>query len=111
MQEGLGMNKVFIGVVAALILALSGSLWALRSAYAKANALTAENKSLSASLASAGRIRAGDQKALSSSRASLEALLKQKAIQDEKLRQALAANPDWASQRVPDDVADALRLR
>ena len=105
------MNRILIGVLVALALALAGTGYALRKSVVGANALTEQNKALVASLATSKQLRASDAKALAASRAAQAALKKEKASQDEALSKALAQNHAWADERVPDAVVDALGVR
>lgn len=105
------MNRILIGVLIVMVLALAGMGYALRSQFKKAEQLTTQNEALVASLATSKQLRVADAKALAVSRAAQAALKKEKAAQDEALSKALAANPAWADQRVPDAVVDALGVR
>jgi hypothetical protein len=105
------MNRILIGMVVALILALAGTGYELRKYMADFNRVASEKESLAEALNTSNRLRAADSKALAASRAAQAALKKEKAVQDEALSKALAANPDWAAQRVPDAVVDALGVR
>lgn len=104
------MNRILIGVIVALVLALSGAGWYAKRQVTKVNVLTTEINAAKEALKASKRLRDADAKALNQSRAAIAALGKQKAAQDEALTKAVAANPDWAGQRVPDAVIDALGM-
>ena len=105
------MNRILIGVVAALVLALAGAGWYARKKAVEVTVLSVKVDALAGALRASQRIRKADTASLNQSRAALAALGKQKAIQDEALAKAITANPDWADQRVPDAVVDALGMR
>lgn len=105
------VNRILLGVLVALVLGLAGTGYALRSSMKHNSALTIELGSAKEALKTSKRLRAADASALKQSRAAQAALAKQKAAQDEALQSALDANPDWAAQRVPDAVVDALGMR
>lgn len=105
------MSRIFIGVIVALVLALSGAGWYAKRQTAKVNVLTLEVNAAKEALKTSKRIRAADAATLKQSRAALAALAKQKAAQDDALSKAIVANPDWAAQPVPDAVVDSLGVR
>lgn len=104
------MTKILIGVIVALVLALSGAGWYAKRKVAEVNVLTVELSASKEALKTSKRLRSADATALRQSRAAQAAQAKQKAAQDEAIAKALDENPDWASQRVPDAVIDALGL-
>ena len=105
------MNRILAGVIAAILLALSGAVWYAKRKASEVTVLTVELNSVKGALKTSNRLRTADASALKQSRAALAALAKQKGAQDEALSKALAANPAWADQRVPDAVVDALGMR
>jgi hypothetical protein len=95
--------------VAALSVALVGSVWALKRAYEHSATQTAQIKTLNL-----GLVRAAEQRALD--RATLDRLAKKNAataretaLAGAALQQAIKQNQEWGSQPVPKEVQDALR--
>lgn len=105
------MVKVLAGILVAAVLALAGTGYALRKQMQKAQELRVLNGALEQALVTQKRLRGADSKAAATARAQLKAAAEQKERQDDAIAKALAANPDWAGQRVPDAVIDALGVR
>lgn len=99
-----------IALTVALVLAVLGGGWIL--------SLRSENKRLGEAaaqltfdLAMEKELRLVDQQVALDYSKRLSKLTKQRMTDEKNLRIALTASPEWASQRVPDAVADALGLR
>lgn len=99
--------------VLSLVLALLGSaagVWGYHTRQAlKASEARAE--ALQTALASERLVSAGHKRAADTRQRKLVALQQQQAKEARDVREALARNPDWAGQRVPDDVAAALGVQ
>lgn len=103
------MTKYLLAVLAALTLALAGSGYALKRAYAANGEQAGRIEQLEANLAAAEKQKAKDR-ALISKHAKENA--KAKAESDRlrvKLDDALSKNRDWADQPLPQEVQDALQ--
>lgn len=89
------------------MLLMGYGLWDARNT---ASGLREELADTSAALATERLLRAADQRAVASTQAKLKALRAQKGKADADLKTAVEAEPDWANQRIPDAVLDALRV-
>jgi hypothetical protein len=103
------LNKVIAGGV--LLLALLAAGWWVKDLHADNVRLTEANAQMASDIEALNIQRDNDAKVAKQHLAAIATLREKKRQADAKLSTALAQNPDWASQRVPDDVAAALGVR
>lgn len=96
----------FLGMI--LLLLLGYFLWDARN---EAATLRADLVDTKASLDTEIVLRKAGATAAASVQKELTALKAQKGKADAKLKVAVEAEPDWATERIPDAVRDALRVR
>lgn len=104
--------RIQVAIAAALI-ALASALglgWWCASLRAENQRLGAAVRGLTVDLATAKRLRLGDQQVALRYAKSVAILTTTQKATDAKLQAAIAANASWADQNVPPDVAAALGL-
>lgn len=103
------MTKYLIAAIAALVLALAGVGYLLKGQIAKNGEQSQTIDTLTTALETADKQRKADQALLARRAREKAAIARESASLRLKLDRALAANPDWANQPVPQGVQDALK--
>lgn len=104
-------NRILMGLCISLAVALALLGYSTLSTRAENAALSRDNTYLRMQVTAANTLRQKDREAMQRRIAVAEAALKRKEADAKILQEALAANPDWAGQRVPDGVAGAVWVR
>lgn len=95
------MNRVLVGVVAALVLALSGALYGLYVTAAKVGSTLARAEAAEALLAQ-------EKARTERTRDALAKAIELAGKSRQEVDRGIQENPDWASGAVPDRVIDGL---
>lgn len=103
------MTKYLIAAIAALMLLLTGVGYSLKAQIKKNGAQATKITALEDVLEAAATQRKADQALLARRAREKAAIALEMASTRQQLDRALAANPDWANQPIPQEVQDALK--
>lgn len=103
------MNRVLLGVLAALLALVFGLGWWGKHQYDAASALRVENAVLVEDADRAAEAAKRDRQVLVARQAEMALQARKLALSQSALQKALQRNNSWSDTRVPDEVKEALR--